>query len=265
MKNISYDFHLHSCLSPCGDDDMTPANIVGMAAVIGLDAIALTDHNTCRNCPAAIAAGELYGVTVMPGMELCTSEEVHVLCFFPSLDEAMAFDDYVYEQALPDIENNPLFFGNQIIYDKQDEKAGTLEKLLISATTISFSQLPPYQGIMIPAHIDKSSNSLISNLGFIPPDSTFQIAELHDIRQKEAFCQRYPYLNGCGFLSSSDAHSLNDMNEPVNHISVEEVSVKRKRSNIKHCTLVYPNVRKRPYSRLNFKKYFLIQSAIWSF
>ena len=230
MKNISYVFHLHSCLSPCGDDDMTPANMVGMAAVIGLDAIALTDHNTCRNCPAAIAAGELYGVTVMPGMELCTSEEVHVLCFFPSLDEAMSFDDYVYEQALPDIENNPLFFGNQIIYDKQDEKAGTLEKLLISATTISFSQLPallrPYQGIMIPAHIDKSSNSLISNLGFIPPDSTFQIAELHDIRQKEDFCQRYPYLNGCGFLTSSDAHSLNDMNEPVNHISVEEASVK---------------------------------------
>ena len=202
MKKISYDFHLHSCLSPCGSDDMTPANIAGMAAVIGLEAIALTDHNTCRNCPAVMKAAAGYGITVIPGMELCTSEEVHVLCFFPGLEQALDFDRFVYEPC------------------------GTLEKLLISAAFLSFSELPqilkPYEGIMIPAHIDKNSNSLISNLGFIPPDSTFRTAEFHDLSCCAQFQEDYPYLKKCRFLTSSDAHYLNDINEPVNFIETEE-------------------------------------------
>ena len=77
---LSYDLHIHSCLSPCGDDDMTPCNIAGMAALIGLDVIAVTDHNTCKNCPAVMDAASQYPVTVIPGMELCTIEEVHVRC-----------------------------------------------------------------------------------------------------------------------------------------------------------------------------------------
>ena len=79
---LYYDLHIHSCLSPCGDNDMTPANIVGMAAVKGLDVIAVTDHNSCKNCEAAMAAGEEYGVLVVPGMEICTAEEVHAVCLF---------------------------------------------------------------------------------------------------------------------------------------------------------------------------------------
>lgn len=98
MNGLYYDLHLHSCLSPCGDDDMTPANIVGMAAVKGLDVIALTDHNSCKNCPAAIHHGQQYGVIVIPGMELCTIEEVHIICLFPELDAALAFDQYVYSR-----------------------------------------------------------------------------------------------------------------------------------------------------------------------
>ena len=101
MDSLFYDFHIHSCLSPCGDDEMTPANLVGMAKVKGLDVIALTDHNSCRNCPAAIVHGEQYGITVIPGMELCTVEEVHVICLFPDLPSALAFDAYVYERLLP--------------------------------------------------------------------------------------------------------------------------------------------------------------------
>ena len=188
MKKISYDFHLHSCLSPCGSDDMTPANIAGMAAVIGLEAIALTDHNTCRNCPAVMKAAAGYGITVIPGMELCTSEEVHVLCFFPGLEQALDFDRFVYDK-LPPVNNDPYLFGNQILYNDRDEPCGTLEKLLISAAFLSFSELPqilePYEGIMIPAHIDKNSKK-------------------------------------CRFLTSSDAHYLNDINEPVNFIETKE-------------------------------------------
>ena len=117
MPELAYDLHIHSCLSPCGDDDMTPANIVGMAKVIGLDLIALTDHSSCKNCPAFAAAAAAYGMNVLFGMELTTAEEVHVLCYFPTLNDAMAFDAYVYGQ-LPDIPNTPALFGNQLIYDE---------------------------------------------------------------------------------------------------------------------------------------------------
>ena len=95
MRAVSYDLHIHSCLSPCANDDMTPANIVGMATVLGLDVIAITDHNSCKNCKAAMTMGEAYGVLVIPGMELCTREEVHVVCLFDSIEGAMEMDHYV--------------------------------------------------------------------------------------------------------------------------------------------------------------------------
>ena len=121
MIPLYYDLHIHSCLSPCGDDDMTPGNIVGMAAVKGLDVIALTDHNSCKNCPAAMYHGKEYGVTVIPGMELCTAEEVHVVCLFPSLEDAMAFDAYVYGHMLP-VKNKEHIFGKQQIINEKDEE-----------------------------------------------------------------------------------------------------------------------------------------------
>ena len=98
MPDLNYDLHIHSCLSPCGDDDMTPANIVGMAMIKGLDLIAVTDHNSCKNCPAVLTMAETYGLTALPGMELTTSEEVHVVCLFADLKDALAFDEYVYSQ-----------------------------------------------------------------------------------------------------------------------------------------------------------------------
>lgn len=217
MIPLYYDLHLHSCLSPCGDDDMTPSNIVGMAAIKGLDVIALTDHNSCRNCPAAMKHGETYGVTVIPGMELTTSEEVHVICLFSSLCDALAFDSYVYEHLLP-IKNKEHIFGKQQIMDAEDNVTGTLEKLLISATDISFDTVnalvSSYHGIAYPAHLDKSSTSLISNLGFVPPDSVFRCAEVHDLTRLHTLKKADPYLETCHIVSCSDAHYLGDIHEP---------------------------------------------------
>ena len=105
MPELNYDLHIHSCLSPCGDDDMTPANIVGMAVIKGLDLIAVTDHNSCKNCPAVLTMADAYGLTALPGMELTTSEEVHVVCLFADLKDALAFDEYVYSRLMP-IPNN---------------------------------------------------------------------------------------------------------------------------------------------------------------
>lgn len=226
MKKLSYDFHLHSCLSPCGSEEMTPANMAGMAGIIGLDAIALTDHNTCRNCPALVHEALKYGISVICGMELCTVEEVHVLCLFPDLEKALLFDDFIYNQALPDIKNMPDFFGRQIIYNEGDEPAGELDKMLIGATDIPFLEadglVRSYGGVTAPAHVDKKSNSLFTNLGFVPEGSTFKIAEFHNMANKDAYIKRFPYLGNCHFLTSSDAHQLEHINEPVNFIEAEE-------------------------------------------
>ena len=100
MTAYTYDLHIHSCLSPCGDNEMTPNNLVGMAAVMGLDIIAITDHNTCKNAPAVLKAAEEAGILAIPGMELCTAEEAHVVCLFETLEGAMDFDSYIYNSCL---------------------------------------------------------------------------------------------------------------------------------------------------------------------
>ena len=137
MINLSYDLHIHSCLSPCGDDEMTPANIAGMAAVLGLDVIALTDHNTCRNCGPAMAAAGEYGVLLIPGMELTTMEEVHAVCLFRTLEAALDFDSYVYKHLLK-VPNQEKYFGHQYLYDAEDRIIGSEPNLLINATDIEF-------------------------------------------------------------------------------------------------------------------------------
>lgn len=225
MIGLTYDLHIHSCLSPCGDMDMTPANIAGMAALMGLDVIALTDHNTCKNCPAFLRFAEEYGVLALPGMELTTAEEVHVVCLFETLEDAMRFDEYVYERLLP-IDNVEEIFGKQQICGEDDEPCGTVGKLLINATTISFEDVyelvSGFGGVMIPAHIDKSSNSLISNLGFVPEDSRFTTVELKDMKKLHELKRMNPYLEKCTIISDSDSHYLDGLNEPEYTLYVEE-------------------------------------------
>lgn len=221
MLKLSYDLHIHSCLSPCGDEDMTPANIVGMAALLKLAVIAVTDHNSCKNCPAVLSLAKQNNIIAIPGMELCTMEEVHVLCLFGSLGDALNFDEYVSSKLIK-IPNNESIFGKQQIYDSNDSLIGTEPYLLINATNISFDSLDSlieqYHGIVIPAHIDKNSNSLLFNLGFIPPDSKFQCAELKDISRLEELSKKNPYLSKCNIITNSDAHDLGKINEPVNFL-----------------------------------------------
>jgi PHP family Zn ribbon phosphoesterase len=207
---------------------MTPGNLVGMAKVKGLDVIALTDHNSCQNCPAAIYHGEQYGITVIPGMELCTAEEVHVICLFPDLTSALDFDAYVYERLLP-IKNQEHIFGKQQILDNNDIQIATVENLLISATDISFDDsfalVQSFGGVAFPAHINKASTSLLSNLGFIPPDSSFKTVEIKNKDDLQSLQQDHPYLLDCNILFNSDAHYLEDISEPNHSLSVQKHTV----------------------------------------
>lgn len=228
MISLSYDLHIHSCLSPCGDDDMTPGNIVGMAALKELDVIALTDHNSCKNCPPFLKQAQNYGIIAIPGMELCTAEEVHVVCLFPTLEDAMAFDKIVSEKLIP-LPNNETIFGKQEICNEEDEVIGQEPYLLINAADIPFDQVydlvSDYHGIMIPAHIDKNANSLLSNLGFVPPDSKFTCFELKDMKHLHKIRKDNSYLDNCKIVTSSDAHYLEHINEPVNFLHSESRSI----------------------------------------
>ena len=225
MIPLFYDFHMHSCLSPCGDDDMTPANLVGMAFVNGLQAIALTDHNSSRNCPAAAVHAAEYGLTFVPGMELTTMEEVHVLCLFPNVERALKWSDYVYPRIL-NVKNKPEIFGNQRVMNEQDEQVDEIEKLLISATDISFDEvwdlMEEFGGVMVPAHVDGGSNALIANLGFVPPESRFRTAEFAHEENIPAFEKADPYFGTCRKIIDSDAHYLENISEAVHVLHVEE-------------------------------------------
>lgn len=218
MLTLSYDLHIHSCLSPCGDDAMTPATIAGIAKLNGLDLIALTDHNSCKNCPAFLTAAQYYGITALPGMELTTSEEVHVLCLFPDLEHAMAWDEFVSAHLVP-VRNKEEIFGRQQICSEDDEIIGKVENLLINVTDISFDDVfelvTRYGGIMIPAHLDKETTSLISNLGSIPPESRFTCAEIHDMSNFHRLKRAHPYLERCRIISNSDAHYVKDIRTPL--------------------------------------------------
>lgn len=223
-----YDFHMHSCLSPCGDNDMTPQNIVNMSKIMGYDVIALTDHNTSRNCPAVMKAGENAGLLVIPGMELCTSEEVHVVCLFPTLEKALQFSDYVYE-TLPPVKNKPSIFGDQLICDENDEIIGTEERLLITASGISCMKVVEtvrnFGGICYPAHVDRSSFSILSNLGTIDESFGFTCAEIYDTMKEAELKAQYPYLNSLKIISDSDAHYLEKMRIPESYIELPELTI----------------------------------------
>lgn len=226
---LSYDLHIHSCLSPCGDDDMLPSNIVGMAALKGLDVIAVTDHCSCENCPAVEKLADAYGVVALFGMELTTVEEVHVLCLFDNVPAAMEFGKYVRSQY-QSVMNIRDIFGKQQIVNEDDEIIGEEEVLLINATNIGFDEVfgltEKFGGVMIPAHIEKNANSLLANLGFVPEDSRFPCFELKHIGYLDELREKHPYLKKCAMITNSDAHYLEYINEPVNFLEAEERSAK---------------------------------------
>jgi len=228
MHNLHYDLHIHSCLSPCGDNDMTPGNIVGMATIKELDVIALTDHNSCRNCPAIMKLAEAYGIIAIPGMELTTAEEVHVLCLFSCLEDALKWNDFVDAKRVL-IENKPDIFGEQLIMNEDDRVIGHEPNLLINATNITFDEcydlITGHKGVMVPAHIDKDTTSLMSNLGFVPPDSKFKCIEVKNLANLHRIKKDNPYLEGCRVITDSDAHYLEHIHEPEYTLPVAEKSI----------------------------------------
>ena len=210
MTRVYYDLHIHSCLSPCADNDNTPNSIAGIAALSGLNLVALTDHNTCKNCPAFFEACERYGVIAVAGMELTTSEDIHVVCLFEKLEDALRFDKAIDSMRVL-IKNRPEIFGDQPITDSEDNILGYEEYLLSNALTLSIEDVPSlvskYGGVAYPAHIDRDANGIISVLGTFPKTPDFSAFELRDASHHEEYSRRYD-IGDKKVIVSSDAHSL---------------------------------------------------------
>ncbi len=216
MKKYYYDLHIHSCLSPCGDDDSTPNSIAGMGELNGLQIMALTDHNTVKNCPYFFEAAKNHGIIAIAGMELTTAEDIHVICLFENLDDAFKFESAIEDSKLK-IKNRTDIFGNQLVCDSEDNILDTEEFLLSYATTISFDEVydlvKSFDGVCYPAHIDRDSNSVTAVLGGLPPSHPFKFCELHDKSKSQHFSH-----TGCEFIISSDAHYLWDISEKENFL-----------------------------------------------
>ena len=220
-----YDFHIHSCLSPCADNDMTPNNIAGMAALAGLQIVALTDHNSSRNCPAFFAAAKKQGIIPIAGMELTTAEDIHVVCLFERLEDALSFNDAVDRLRIR-IPNRTDIFGDQLLMNENDEVVGREADLLSNATQLMIDEVPPlvreYRGICFPAHVDREANGIIATLGTFPETPCFSLAELHDGEKAEAYREKYPRLREVRVVVGSDAHYLWDIRDKDRYFELED-------------------------------------------
>ncbi len=219
LEKYYYDFHIHSCLSPCADDDMTPNNIAGMASIKKLQVIALTDHNSCKNCPAFFSACQKYGIVPIAGAEVTTSEDIHIICLFPSLDAAMAFDEALYRYKVF-FKNCEETFGSQLIMNSEDEVVAHEKALLVNATMLDINSLYDFAGefgaLVYPAHIDRESNGIVSILGTLPDFPDYSAYEFHDFGKFNDYAAKFDVLNYKKTLSSSDAHYLWNINEAIN-------------------------------------------------
>ncbi|MDD4315815.1 MAG: PHP-associated domain-containing protein [Clostridia bacterium] len=220
---VYYDFHIHSALSPCADDDMTPSNIIGMAAVKGLHAVAISDHNSTKNVQAAMECGEDFGIIVIPAMEVQTSEDIHVLTLFYDYAALEAFHKSLTKRQ---VKNREQIFGNQLIIDAEDNVTGREEYLLLVGVEEGIytviRRVKSRGGIAVLAHVDREENGTIAILGQIPTDIGTDIIELSKRASPEAMSS----LSGYKRLFNSDAHRLEDISDAVNYIEAPALTIK---------------------------------------
>jgi len=222
------DLHIHTALSPCSENEMTPNNIVNMAKLKGLDIIAVTDHNSARNCRVAVECSKDSGVLVIPGMEIETKEEIHVVCLFPDCESALKMQA-VIEKHLPDMQNEEELFGEQLVFDAIDNVIETEKRMLLTAVDLDideiFKRVKELGGALIPAHVDRNSYSIISNLGMIPDNLGIKYIELSKSCNNQVFLSKNPTLNKYNIIKSSDAHNLGDISEREHFIDIEDNNI----------------------------------------
>ncbi len=220
MRKVRADLHVHTCLSPCADTQMQATAIVKQAKKVGLDMIGICDHNSAENVAAVVKAGLREGLAVIPGMEITSSEEVHILGLFNTGRDVMHLQDMVYENLAG--ENDDQVFGPQTVVDEWDRVVGTNSKLLIGATTLTVEQIVEaihrWAGLAIASHVDRERFSLIGQLGFIPEGLKLDAVE---VSMASSINEEYGYP----VVTSSDAHFLEDIGKNSTYFMIEDMSV----------------------------------------
>lgn len=221
------DLHIHTVLSPCGDIDMSPPMIIDQALVKGLDIIGISDHNSTKNALVCRDIGSKNNIFVMMGAEVTSKEEVHCLCFFPDENRLSGFQKYL-DKFINKKENNPKFFGNQLIVDERENIVGEEKLLLIQSIDQSVFEISEkvksLKGIFIPAHIDSHRNSIGSQLGFIPDDLEYDAIEVVNKENLSKHKNKYKIPPDTFIISSSDAHYLSDIGKRYTELELETLS-----------------------------------------
>jgi len=227
LKIYKLDLHVHTVLSPCTEiAEMTPRAIVRAALDRGLDMIAVCDHNSARNTAATRRAAEGSGLTVIPGVEITTSEEVHILGLFPTESDAEAVQEEVYARLFG--QNDENVFGYQVVVDEYDQVEDLDERLLIGATTLSAEKVVRLihdgHGLAVASHVDRAGFGIFSQLGFIPEGLQLDALEISKRAGLDSIRTRYPQCRDYPVITSSDAHCLEDVGAAVTVAMMAEPS-----------------------------------------
>ena len=236
------DLHIHTVLSPCGDLDMSPTNIIASAKQKRIDIIAVTDHNSTRQSQVVMDLGNKAGITVIPGVEFNTSEEIHCLALFESIEKANEAQHFI-DEHMGTVKNVPSRFGEQLLVDAQEHILGEEPILLIAALHADLKTIEKkvhaLQGLFIPAHIDRYYNSLLSQLGFVPDDLFADAFEVSAAIPASRVSVEYGFIKG-PIIRNSDAHHPQHMGRALTRYKLEEPSfaalkdlfIRRKTENI---------------------------------
>ncbi len=238
LKEFRADLHIHTCLSPCAELDMTPSSIVKTASERKLDIIAVTDHNSAENTVAAGKAAEGMELTVLPGMEITSSEEAHILALFDDIEGIMKLQDLIYEDLLPgeNIRTSSPFgaggpggFGEQIVVNEKDEILDFNMRLLIGATNLTANSIVKtvhsLGGLAVASHVDREAFSIISQLGFIPQDLKFDALEISARAGRERAEYLFENYDSFTWVSSSDAHYIKDIGRAATVFFIKEPTI----------------------------------------
>ncbi len=219
------DLHIHSVLSPCGGLEMSPKNIMEKAQRAGISIIAVTDHNSMANCIVYEQKALEYKINYIYGVEIQTAEEIHLVALFDDKNEAMTFDKELYNVLLP-IKNNPDYFGDQVVVNKDENIVRFEDKALINSITWTLDQtisrLRNYNTFVFPAHVDTEAFSIIGQLGFIPDNLNFDAFGITAQCDIDEFLSKYSYLKSLPLIRNSDAHYLNQIGAGYTRFYIEK-------------------------------------------
>lgn len=229
MRTYRADLHIHSVLSPCGGLEMSPTALVEKLIELQIDWFAITDHNSMANCPAYEYAAQRANLAFTWGVEIQSAEEIHLLAYFDSPAQAQGFDAELYSSLLP-LDNDPEYFGDQVIIDENENILKLEQRALINSSIWDLSmvvqRVSAYGGIVVPAHIDAEVNSILSQLGFLPAEPSFDLLGITSGLDLHEYEKVHPELAGKAFLRSSDAHYLTDLTTNVSVVHAEAATAR---------------------------------------